>query len=62
MTQKFEESFTLACEARRDESIDVQHQRFRIKTKFSYLFEDHSTDRRTQFQNVLSKTFQMIYE
>ena len=31
-----------------------------IKTKSSYWFEDHGTDRRNRFRNVLSKTFLMI--
>ena len=48
--------------ARWDESIDVQHQIFMIKTKSSYSFEDRGTDRRTEkrnrFWNVLSKTFE----
>ena len=34
-----------------------------IKTKSRYSFEDRSTDRQTlRVQNVLSKTFQMIYD
>ena len=28
----------------------------------SYSFEDSGTDRRNRFQNVLTKTFQMIYD
>ena len=39
---------------------------FRIKTKSKYSFEDRGADRRTdrqnRFQNVHSKTFQMIYD
>ena len=30
--------------------------------KSRYWFEDCGTDRRNRFQNVLSKTFQMIYD
>ena len=28
----------------------------------NYSFENRGTDRRNRFQNVLSKTFQMIYD
>ena len=30
--------------------------------KSSYSFEDRGTDKENQFLNVLSKTFQMIYD
>ena len=63
INSKFDESFSLvgrAC-ACREKYIDVQHQRFRIKTKSSYSFEDRGTDRRNQFQNVLAKTFRMVF-
>ena len=30
--------------------------------KSSYSFEDRGTDRQNRFQNVLTKTFQMIYD
>ena len=30
--------------------------------KSSYSFEDRGTDRQNKFRNVLSKTFQMIYD
>ena len=30
--------------------------------KSRYLFEDSGTDRRNRFNNLISKTFQMIYD
>ena len=48
MFKKIEKSFPLFCRGCTDESIDVNHQRFRIKTKTSYSFEDRGTDRKTE--------------
>ena len=45
---KFEKSFPLVCRARWDKSIRVQHERFKIKIKSRYLFEDRDTDRRME--------------
>ena len=45
---KLEKIFLLICRARWDESIDVYHQIFRIKTKSGYSFEDCGTDRQTE--------------
>ena len=51
---KFEKSFPLICRDRRDKSIDVasyvQHQTFKIKTKFRYSFEDRGTDGQTELK------------
>ena len=55
-------NFPLVCRARWDKSINVLHQRFRIKMKSSYSFEDRGTDGRNRFWNVLWKIFQMIYD
>ena len=35
---------------------------FKAKMKSRYSFEDCGTDRRNQFRNAHSKTFQMIYD
>ena len=48
MISKFKKSFPLVCRACQDESIDIQHQRFRIKTDASYSFEDRAKDRLTE--------------
>ena len=45
---KFGISFPLACRSCWDKSIDVQYQRFKIKTKSGYSFEYRGTDRRTE--------------
>ena len=42
------QSFPLVCRAQRDKSSDAQHQRFRIKTKSSYSFEDCGRDCQTE--------------
>ena len=47
---KFQKSFPLVYRTQ-DESIDVKHQRFNIKTKSSYSFEDRGTDRQTDGRN-----------
>ena len=52
---KFEKNFPLVCRACQDESIDVQHQRFRIKTKPAIRLKIVvQTDRRNLFRNLLS--------
>ena len=46
-------------------AISLKLFRFSVnnsKTKSSYSFEDRGTDRQNRFRNVLSKTFQMIYD
>ena len=47
MNLKFFKSFPLVCRTRHDEFIDIWHQRFKIKTKSSYSFEDRDTEGET---------------
>ena len=46
----------------KNKSIDVYYEIFRIKIKSHYSFEDRGTDRQNRFRNVLSKTFQIMYD
>ena len=62
---KFEKGVLLLCRACWDKSIEIYHQRFRIKMKYSDSFEGRRNRlwyRLNRFQNVLSKTFQLTFD